>query len=196
MTHLVWTDNFRGETWAEVLKKWEKGDIPSVPFSINKPFTWKTSCVDKEQKNFYLEEFREDKRLKNIKQNYEPFKDAFDLFNKEKHCVAKPNLGKDSVLVVPTLNKNKEYPSLFLFMETASEEKKKALWKMVAKEAKKMLKKHDQIWINSSNLGVHYLHVRIDTKPKYYEDCELAQIIDNKKVISQYNSYLKKKNQG
>ena len=193
MTHLRWTDNFRGETWDEVLKKWEKGYIPSIPFSVSKPFTWKTSCIDKEQKNFYLEEFKEDKRLKNLKQDLETFKDAFDLFNKDKHCVAKPNLGKDSIMVVPTADKNKQYPSLFLFMETASEEKQKALWKLVAKETKKMLKKFDRVWINSNCLGVHYLHVRIDTKPKYYEESELAQIIDNKKVIKQYNLYLKEK---
>lgn len=193
MNRLNWVDTFKGQTWNEVLQRWEKGDIPSIPYPINKPFIWRASSVSKDLKEFYREEFLEDKRLKGLKQNYKPFKDTFDLTNKKKHCVAKPNLGKDSILVVPTLENSKEFTNLFFFMKNASLEKQKALWKKVAKEVKKMLKKYDRVWVNSSNLGIHYLHVRIDTKPKYYEDSELTKTIDNKKIIRLYNRHLKEK---
>ena len=193
MNRLDWIDTFRGQTWMEVLQRWEKGDIPSIPFPISKPFIWRTSCLTKGLSEFYREELIEDRRLKGLKQNYEPFIEKFDLTSKKKHCVAKPNLGKDSILVVPTLEKSKEFTNLFFFIKNASLEKQKAFWKQVAKEVKKRLKTHDRIWVNSPNLGVHYLHVRIDTKPKYYEDSELKKTTDNKKVIALYNKYLKEK---
>ena len=137
MNRLDWVDTFRGQTWMEVLQRWEKGDIPSIPFPISKPFIWRTSCLTKGLSEFYREELIEDRRLKGLKQNYEPFKEKFDLTSKKKHCVAKPNLGKDSILVVPTLEKSKEFTNLFFFIKNASLEKQKAFGKQVAKEVKK-----------------------------------------------------------
>lgn len=32
-----------------------------------------------------------------------------------------------------------------------------------------MLKKHNKVWISTHGTGVPYLHVRIDTTPKYYQ---------------------------
>lgn len=39
---------------------------------------------------------------------------------------------------------------------------------IVANEALDMLRNHAKIWISTYGLGVPYLHVRIDTRPKYY----------------------------
>ena len=61
-------------------------------------------------------------------------------------------------------------------MKNASKVQQEELWKLVAKEAKKMLKKYDNIWISTQGLGVNYLHVRICSFPKYYEKSKLQKL--------------------
>ena len=48
-----------------------------------------------------------------------------------------------------------------LFYENASVVQQRELWKLVVKEVRKMLQKHENIWVSSQGLGIDYLHVRI-----------------------------------
>ena len=64
-------------------------------------------------------------------------------------------------------------------MKNASLKQQKELWKNVAKQAKKMLKKDNNIWISSQGLGVDYLHIRICNYPKYYEKSKLKALPKN-----------------
>ena len=45
----------------------------------------------------------------------------------------------------------------------------KSFWKRVALSAIKMLTNHKKVWISTHGMGVPYLHIRIDIKPKYYQ---------------------------
>ena len=56
-----------------------------------------------------------------------------------------------------------------------------------------MFKRFDTLWINTQGLGVYYLHIRIDTKPKYYEKSELQNLLTNKEVTDLYCKHLIKK---
>lgn len=139
--HLTWYNTFQGSTWAEVLDKWASGDIPNIPFNINKPFLWRTSPITKDKTGFFREEFVEDKRLKGIKQNYDPFKGKPLEINKNKEDVLTTlNLGKDSILIIPGLKKGKDFTNIFFFMKNASIQHQKKLWKTVVREANKCLK--------------------------------------------------------
>ena len=53
-------------------------------------------------------------------------------------------------------------------MDNATDKQQKAFWKKVSNSVTKMLKTHDKVWVSTHGKGVPYLHVRIDTVPKYY----------------------------
>ena len=66
------------------------------------------------------------------------------------------------------------YRTLKEFYANADEEEIKLLWQKVARVARKMLKTHRVIWINTHGEGINWLHVRIDTTTKYYPRPEQA----------------------
>ena len=166
------------DKWNNVLNHWENGKIPKIPINLKKPFIWRTNRINKNEDLVYKEEFIEDKRLFNIKQDYSPFlKKPCQLLHKkhshEKYIISSLNLNKDTILIIPKPRKNKTFTTLFHFMNEASQLQQKKLWKKVALETKKFLKNHDNVWISTHGLGVSYLHIRISAKPKYYENSKL-----------------------
>lgn len=156
--------------WSEVLSQWESGNYPKVPKEIKSPYFWRTSVQSSKKDLPYKEEFLEDERLLNKKQDLKTFEEKF---NKEKYAVSFPNLSGDTILVVPIPRKGKRFTNMFYFMNNASEIQKKELWKKVAEQAKEFLKTNENIWISTHGLGVNYLHVRICNNPKYYEKSKL-----------------------
>ena len=168
--------------WSEILNDWENGNYPKMPQNIKKPFLWRTSVINKNNDLICKQEFTEDERLYDrIKQDYTPFlKPPSSLLSKknekEKHAIASINLPKDTVLVIPKPRAGKNFSNIFHFMKNASSLQQKKIWQLVAKEAKKMLKKFDNIWISSQGLGVNYLHIRICSYPKYYEKSKLQNL--------------------
>ena len=62
----------------------------------------------------------------------------------------------------------KNYATLKDFCDNAPIIQQKEFWKLVAKIAKREMKKHKKVWVSSHGLGVPYLHVRICQSPKYY----------------------------
>jgi hypothetical protein len=86
------------------------------------------------------------------------------------HCsvVTFESLGKDALLVAPCPGApNENFADLSRFVATASEERKSALWKSVGEALEKRIGA-SPIWLSTAGLGVSWLHVRLDTQPKYY----------------------------
>jgi hypothetical protein len=80
-----------------------------------------------------------------------------------------PNLGGDARLVVPQqVGREVDYGHLAAFLRTAGADQIESLWAMVSEAASLELSKGRPIWTSTSGLGVPWLHVRIDTRPKYY----------------------------
>ena len=78
------------------------------------------------------------------------------------------NLGRDALLVAPApIADASVYSSLAAFVRGAPEEQQHALWQRVADAAREQLGE-DPLWISTSGLGVYWLHVRLDSRPKYY----------------------------
>ena len=161
--------------WNCVLKNWENGTHLEKPDNIKKPFMWRTSVINHKLDLPYKEESTEDIRLDSKKrQDISAFKEHFSKCkNKDKDVIHFFNLSKDTILVVPTPKKGKNFKNIFYFMKNASKKQQKELWMLVSKQAKKMLKKYDNIWISTHGLGVDYLHIRICCIPKYYEKSKL-----------------------
>ena len=78
------------------------------------------------------------------------------------------NLGRDATLVVPEpLGPAKHYTHLAAFVRHAPEDQVLALWRAVGEAAQARLSERP-VWISTSGLGIYWLHVRLDDRPKYY----------------------------
>ena len=79
------------------------------------------------------------------------------------------NLGGDADLVVPCdTGAGADYAHLAVFLRTASPAQMQAIWRAVVETAETWLVRGDRPWISTAGLGVTWVHVRIDSRPKYY----------------------------
>lgn len=96
------------------------------------------------------------------------FAEHFRARPKEREVVSFTNLRGDAVLVVPTPQGNGEaYAHLAVFMRGAPDSQVDALWQEVGNQmARRVVRR--PIWLSTAGLGVAWLHVRLDDRPKYY----------------------------
>jgi len=88
--------------------------------------------------------------------------------NQNETVVAFENLGKDAVLIVPTpLVKESTYAHLATFTRSAPQNQIVDFWKRVGLEYKNKIGEQTK-WLSTAGLGVYWLHVRVDSRPKYY----------------------------
>ena len=79
-----------------------------------------------------------------------------------------PNLGGDATLIAPAPSRTPEpWGHLAAFQRTANPAQKHALWHAVGTAAEEQLGDPPR-WISTSGLGIAWLHVRVETTPKYY----------------------------
>jgi uncharacterized protein DUF6940 len=91
-----------------------------------------------------------------------------EYFRPDCNVVTFDSLGKDAVLVAPCPGKQAEnFAHLSRFIATASEGQKSAFWKAAGVALEKTLGA-SPTWLSTAGLGVSWLHVRLDTRPKYY----------------------------
>ena len=98
-----------------------------------------------------------------------PEPDAFaGHFDPSEAVATFANLGGDALLVAPTLQgPTAAYAHLAAFARQAPLEQQDALWQAVgAAVARRM--SSAPLWLSTSGLGVAWLHVRLDQRPKYY----------------------------
>jgi hypothetical protein len=96
------------------------------------------------------------------------FSEQFRSAGKEPLAVAFPNLGNDAVLVVPCpAGPPAAYGHLATFIRHAPEAQVHEFWRVVA-EAMEARLGLAPIWLSTAGLGVSWLHVRLDSRPKYY----------------------------
>ena len=83
-----------------------------------------------------------------------------------------PNIGGDALLVVPSPRTNNSvYGHLAAFVRDAPESQIDALWQMVAQSVLDQVS-DKPIWLNTAGGGVPWIHIRLDTYPKYYGHVE------------------------
>jgi len=120
------------------------------------------SCIN-QQYEFVV---TESKLLDNYPADPTPFE---SYFHQDKKIVSFLNLGKDALLVVPCpIEKPMTYMHLGNFCRHATQLQMNAFWKLVGNSCINQLS-HKQVWLNTAGLGVFWLHVRLDTTPKYYK---------------------------
>lgn len=78
------------------------------------------------------------------------------------------NLGKDAVLIVPAPGaRTSSFGHLAAFIRSAKDVQIHALWRYVGKTLESIVT-DSPIWLNTAGGGVAWLHVRLDSRPKYY----------------------------
>jgi hypothetical protein len=78
------------------------------------------------------------------------------------------NLGGDATLVVPSPRAHiSAYGHLAAFIRQGPEPQLDAFWRVVGRSAKSRIG-HSPLWLSTAGGGVAWLHVRLDSRPKYY----------------------------
>ncbi len=96
-------------------------------------------------------------------------RDFEHYFQTAEQVVHFPNLSGDAHLVAPCPVVEKEaYAHLACFVRKAPEAQIQAFWQKVGEVYAQNLGEEKR-WLSTSGLGVHWLHVRIDSFPKYYQ---------------------------
>ena len=95
-----------------------------------------------------------------------PFQEHF--FGLQKKVVSFPNLGRNGIMIVPVPpTEGAQYGHLASFLANAPSEEIAALWRVTSEEIQANLDEKPK-WLSTAGLGVSWLHIRIDTRPKYY----------------------------
>ena len=82
--------------------------------------------------------------------------------------VAFPNIRGDATLVVPSpRTDNTAYGHLAAFIRNAPKPQINAFWRVIAETVTNQLD-DNPIWLSTAGGGVAWLHVRLDSRPKYY----------------------------
>ncbi len=79
------------------------------------------------------------------------------------------NLGGDAILIAPSPDdSSRTYPHLAAFLQKARARQVRELWRSVGQTISKCLT-DKPIWLSTSGLGIAWLHIRLDSSPKYYQ---------------------------
>jgi len=101
---------------------------------------------------------------RNIKANPAPFSEHF---SGDELTVAFSNLGKNGVMIAPAPEDSVDGGTIASFLRSASGERIADLWSVVGREISQGVS-DAPMWISTAGLGVSWLHVRLDSRPKYY----------------------------
>ncbi|MBD0403283.1 hypothetical protein [Flammeovirga sp. EKP202] len=92
-------------------------------------------------------------------------------FNTDEKVAVFYNLGKNAKLIVPVVEESDKeiYKHIGIFMDQGDSSQIRALFCEIGNQMFYELETGKQIWLNTAGLGVLWLHIRLDTRPKYYK---------------------------
>jgi len=98
----------------------------------------------------------------------EPFSAHFER-DREGEIVSFRSLGGDAVLLAPRPSGSPEACAhLAAFVRQASQSRIENLWRETGRAMRENLSER-KLWLSTSGLGVSWLHIRLDSYPKYYQ---------------------------
>lgn len=141
--------------WSESLRE--------VPFDA---YCWECPPVTVETSSRPFEcVFISSPSLHRMPPDPEPFA---EYFRPHLEVVTFESLGKDALLVAPCPEgQGRNFSHLASFVATASGARQSLLWSATAVALKDRISQWP-IWLSTAGGGVAWLHVRLDTTPKYY----------------------------
>ena len=107
-------------------------------------------------------------QLADVQADSRAFSDHFKSACSDDDVVAFPNLSGDALLVTPCPRvPSAGYPHLAVFSRNAPLPQQHALWRRVGQLVAQRVDEQP-LWVSTSGLGVYWLHIRLDSSPKYY----------------------------
>lgn len=113
--------------------------------------------------------------LARVAANGRPFQDFIGPKKGTEAVEVFANLSGDALLVVPAQSNAvaaSSYAHIANFVRSAPEEQVDLLWTQVSRALEQRIAERGMeapLWVSTSGLGVYWLHVRIDNRPKYYQ---------------------------
>ena len=161
-------------SFKEVFEHW-KNTPAFIQFYVNaliafpyEEFFWehpavKTAYLDRPYETILLKS----SSFKNRKVDERSFKEKIET---EALIAVFPNLGKNATLVVPTKHHSPAiYKHLGSFLRAASSLQVQAIFQQLGETLLAEITKGKLVWLNTAGLGVIWLHIRLDSRPKYYK---------------------------
>ncbi len=168
----------RAATWlnyAQVIAGWQHdasfrefftGLLADAPFPA---YFWETPAVDSASLDRRFEFVLVDSpQIAALSPNPTAFAEYFASSQLEESVVSFPNSGKDALLVAPCPGAPlAAYASLATFSRHAPATQQHALWRSAGVALEQALQQQT-VWLSTSGMGVAWLHLRLDERPKYY----------------------------
>ncbi len=162
-------------TYAEVIELWQQDhNFRSFFISLlaESPFIayfWETTPITTSTVHQSFEFVLIDSpQLARVNPDRDSFRQYFASTLGDQEVITFSNLGKDALLIVPCpIVENAAYTHLASFARKAPQSQQHKLWQTAGTTIKQRLT--DQpMWVSTSGLGVYWLHLRLDSYPKYY----------------------------
>lgn len=113
--------------------------------------------------------------LQRLRPDPSPFMPHFSS-EPSKTVLTFPNLGGDAILVVPApLTDQACYTHLARFLRNAPAPQVDVFWSNVGLAMKERISSRP-IWLSTAGMGVSWLHLRLDSRPKYYRHAPYAAL--------------------
>lgn len=147
-------------TWNDTIKDWKAGtNLPDTKGSV----FWETSVAKLGGQSPFRSKTKAAARAL-------PMTLPADASVFKAHMKKTPtsfmSLGGTLLVIPPDTGKN--FSHLGTFNKYSSAAEKRALWKKVAIELERKLKRGETVYVSTHGTGVSWLHVRLASKPLYY----------------------------
>lgn len=166
----------RGEDFlpfVEAVERWREDPsfrsfficlLDEAPYSA---FRWETPPITRARADRRFEFVLLDSPWLDTAPNPAPFGELFAAAA-DRDVLAFPNLGHDAELVAPLpRGPRNAYTHLAAFTRRAPKAQNHALWRKVGQRVERVLGSRP-LWVSTAGGGVAWLHVRLDSWPKYY----------------------------
>lgn len=139
-------------------------------------YQWETPPVTKGTKDQLFEFVVSDSPGIDLPPDPGPFR---AYFSPDKETTVFANLGKDATLIAPApSDQERNYSHIGVFTKNAPLQQQHHLWETVGRVTQNRMS--DQpLWLNTAGGGVAWLHVRLDSRPKYYRHRTYTNFIEN-----------------
>lgn len=171
--------NQRILTWQDVLYGWQSNAkfqqyfstiLETVPYPA---YFWETPPLTQARQDHpFFCVVLDSPTLATVKADFSPFANYLRLSPKNTDVRVFSNLSGDAQLIAPCpVGPNPNYAHLAAFLRLAPTKLKRELWTRLAQSVLKRLDSQSgkPLWVSTSGLGVFWLHVRLDSFPKYYQ---------------------------
>ena len=185
----------------DVFEKLKRGDTPSFLYNLSYPaikaYFFETPAMTKA--SMACDDFEfvllDAPGLTGRQPDPRPYDEHFRKLTGNNYVAGFKSLGGDATLVAPKpINANGTvdcYGHLAAFMQYADQRQIHQFWKVVGETGLRLMEENPNrtIWMSTAGQGVPWLHLRFDTRPKYYNhNAYTADVDPSRYFLSSFSS--------